>query len=345
LIGSGFDSYSAYDVGGATNGTYIVTTNELGDIHIFTLGGTLVSYVPFQSFYCGATPLPVCSTPNGYNGDGRVEYDTISGRWIMTSFWVRSNPAESVLAVSQSSDPTGSWYLYQFPSCGSYDTWDGSDQPHTGFSSQWIASTAACEANPSNPSQVGAGLAVFDKTAVYSGQVLSLNANWFEFQDPVELASNRDNPALSYSQPANSGEYIIASAITTGGFAALIYSYLQGSTDSPIFYSKASQVTTSFLAGGAPAISTPNCNACISSYSNGWVHSSSVFTFANGQAYVLANFVLGDPRYTPSTQVVSIALNSATAIARPTISQGYNSPFGTSIRIPSCIFERYKKGR
>jgi len=312
LMGSGFDSYSAIDVGGATNGTYILTTNEYGDIHIFTLGGTLVSYVPNRSFYCGGTPLPVCSTLNGYNGDGRVEYDTISGRWIMTGLWIRSVPAQTVLAVSQSSDPTGSWYLYQFPSCGSYDTWDGSDQPHTGFSSQWIASTAACEANPSNPSQVGAGLAVFDKTAVYSGQALSLNKNWFEFQDPVELASNRDNPALSYSQPANSSEYLIASAITTTGFAAAIFSYLQGSTDSPIFYSKASQVTTSFVASGAPAISTPNCTACIGSYSNGWVHSASVFTFKNGQGNVLLNFVVGDPRYTPSTQVVSIALNSAT---------------------------------
>lgn len=312
LIGSGFDSYSAIDVGGATNGTYILTTNEYGDIHIFTLGGTLVSYVPNRSFYCGVTPLPVCSAPNGYNGDGRVEYDTVSGRWIMTGLWIRSVPVQTVLAVSESSDPTGSWYLYQFPSCGSYDTWDGSDQPHTGFSSQWIASIAACEANPSNPSQVGAGLAVFDKAAVYSGQVLSLNKNWFEFQDPVELAGNRDNPTVSYSEPTNNSEYLIASAITTSGFAAAIFSYLQGSTDSPIFYSKASQVTTSFLAGGTFVISTPGCNACISSYANGWIHSSSIFTFKNGQAYVLANFVLGDPRYTPSTQVVSIALNSAT---------------------------------
>jgi hypothetical protein len=342
LIGNGFDSYSAIDVGGATNGKYIVTTNELGDVHIFTLGGTLVSFIPNYEFYCGSTPLPACSTPGGYNGDGRVEYDTVSGRWIMTGLWIRSVPVQTVLAVSQTSDPTGSWYLYQFPSCGAYDTWDGSDQPHTGFNSQWIASTAACEANPSNPSQVGASLAVFDKSAVYAGQTLSLNANWFEFQDPIELASNHDNPALSYSQPANGSEYLTASAITSSGYAAVVYSYLQGSTDSPIFYSKSNQVTTSFTADSMQPLSTPSCSNCVGSESNGWIHSSSVFSFENGQANVLANFTLGDPRYPSSTHVVSIAYNSATSTAAAVQLAGGQSGSGAlAAEITMPLYQNY----
>lgn len=310
-VSSSFDSYNAIDVGGAGNGTYVVTTNEYGDVHVYSPAGSLLQFLLYPAIYCGTNPLPVCSTPGGYNGDGRVEYDAGSARWIMTGLWIKSSPVQDVLAVSQSSNPLGGWYLYQFPACGAYDTWDGSDQPHTGFNGQWVATTSLCGVDPNDSSQVGAGLAVFEKSALYAGQALALNKNWFEFEDPVELAENRDNPVSSYVSAAASPLYLTASGISLG-HAAAIYSIISGATTAPVFYSKAEQVTTSFAATSPPALSAPGCSSCITSFAFGWSHSSSMFTFKNGQAYVLTTFVLGNPNIASSTQIVNIALSSAT---------------------------------
>ncbi|HXO21992.1 MAG TPA: hypothetical protein VOA87_18915 [Thermoanaerobaculia bacterium] len=320
-INSSFTTYSEIDIAGSTNGTYILAYDAY--LSVYTLSGTVVKKTDPNTFWCGgASPLPICSV-GGFAGDQRVRYDTGAGRWIVTALWVfGNNPSPTdVLAVSKTGDPTKGWYRYQFPACGAFDTWDGSDQPHTGFNNQWIAVTSACEAhNGVN----GAGLAVFNKTRLYNGGTLTLNTNWFEFVDPYSGGpysgvgggnGTRDNPVSTYAATINNREYLTVSTINSAGHAVVIYSHVEGATNSPVFYSATETVTTSFLATGPVGVDAPGCTGCMKTFANGWIHSSNVWTFASGVPYILSTMVLGDPNHARSTQIISLAVNTQNGAA------------------------------
>ena len=53
-----------------------------------------------------------CATMNG--GQPMVEYDRLAGRWVLAQL-VLSNPANYCVAVSATSDATGTYHLYAFP--------------------------------------------------------------------------------------------------------------------------------------------------------------------------------------------------------------------------------------
>ena len=56
-----------------------------------------------------------CQTSN--NGDPIVQYDHLADRWMMSQFALPNypnGPFYQCIAVSQTGDPTGSWYRYQF---------------------------------------------------------------------------------------------------------------------------------------------------------------------------------------------------------------------------------------
>ena len=52
------------------------------------------------------------------NGDGTgrptVLYDSFANRWLLAAFDFSSNPGHQCIAISQSADPTGSYYVYDF---------------------------------------------------------------------------------------------------------------------------------------------------------------------------------------------------------------------------------------
>ncbi|HVR09902.1 MAG TPA: hypothetical protein VMW75_17795 [Thermoanaerobaculia bacterium] len=323
-VNSSFTSYGDTDVPGSTNGTYVVYyAYYAGEIDVYKLAGGLVQATTPSAFWCGgANPLPICSS-GGTAVDTRVKYDTGSQRWIISGLWLFGNnkvPTDA-LAVSRTSDPTGGWYRYQFPACGAFDTWDGSDQPHTGFNSQWIAVTSACSASSGGVN--GAGLAVFDKANLYRGGTLTLNTNWFEFVDPYSGGpyhgigggnGTRDNPVATYTSTINNREYLTVRI--PAAQAEVLYSHIEGTTDAPVFYSGTETVTTSFaVASGVPAVDAPGCTGCIATFVNGWIHSSAVYGFANGDAYILSTMVLGDPNHARATQIISIAVNTKTGAA------------------------------
>lgn len=318
---TGFTTFGEIDVAGSTNGAYIVAYDSY--LSVYNMNGTVAQRTDPGAFWCaGASPLPTCSL-SGFAGDQRVKYDAGAGRWIVTALWVFSSSrvATNVIAVSRGSDPTQGWYRYQFPACGAFDDWDGSDQPHTGFNDQWIVVTSACSAqNGVN----GAGLAVFDKSALYAGSPLALNGNWFEFVDPYSggpysgvagANGTRDHPVSTYAPTANHREYLAVAVITPAGRAAVLYSRVEGAVRSPVFYSAAEVVVTGFQATGPPPVDAPGCTACMVSYSNGWIHSAGVWAFQDGAPYILSTMVLGDPRFTNSTQIVSVARNAETGDA------------------------------
>jgi hypothetical protein len=64
--------------------------------------------------YVGTNPGNQCATRN--DGDPVVVYDQLADRWFISQFSVPSNtgPGFQCAAVSQTSDPTGSYFLYDF---------------------------------------------------------------------------------------------------------------------------------------------------------------------------------------------------------------------------------------
>lgn len=337
---SGFTTDGDIDMPGATNGTYIVSF-ENGNFNVYTTSGALIKRIgPNPAFYCG--PLPICAD-GGFNVDNRVAYDTGANRWITSGLVIDTNVATvvtDVLAVSQTSDPTGAWNYYQFPACGSNYPIDKNhigDQPHLGFNSQWVIVDTACSAG--YPS-----LAVFDKNALYSGATLALNANWFEFVDPV-AAYNKDNPVLTYAPTINNREYLTASVSGTCATlqgvqcADVLYSHLEGVTDSPVFYPSTDQVDTDYQFSDfnyqTLFLNTPSCSNCFTAWSADWAHSSSVWAFKNGQTYILSTAVVGDPRYSNATQVVNIATSDAGVATAMRIVGGTGSgPLASEIAMP-----------
>jgi hypothetical protein len=55
----------------------------------------------------------LCATHN--DGDPIVLYDQLANRWFISQIAFTSTTAHQCIAVSQTSDPTGAWYRYDFP--------------------------------------------------------------------------------------------------------------------------------------------------------------------------------------------------------------------------------------
>jgi hypothetical protein len=322
-VSNGFSETTTVDVTGATNGSVILVYNGAGVLVVHTMTGTVVKQTQDTAFWCSGTdPLPVCGT-GGFAVDPRVKYDTRSQRWIVTGLWLfgSNSVAQDVLAVSQTSDPTQGWNLYQFPACGAFDNWDGSDQPHTGFNGKWIVVSSACS---SSSGVNGAGLAVFAKSNLYAGGALTLNQNWFEFVDPFSGGpysgigggdGTREHPVTTYTSGGR--EYLVTSTNNTPfntGNAGVIYSYVTGPTDAPTFSSAALTVNTSFSAIdiSGVGVDAPGCMNCISAFSNNWIHSAGVWNWKDGFPRVVSTMVMGKPGYARgATQVISVAMKIA----------------------------------
>jgi len=81
------------------------------DVAIFNKSGTAVF-----------GPVPINTLWNGFgggcetnsDGDPVARYDAMADRWIITQFSVSTTPFLECLAVSQTGDPTGSYYRYAF---------------------------------------------------------------------------------------------------------------------------------------------------------------------------------------------------------------------------------------
>ena len=331
-VSNGFSGPSTLDVSGATNGSAILVYNGAGHLVVHSMTGTVLKETTDTAFWCpGPNPLQVCGT-GGFAADPRVKYDTGSNRWIVTALWLfgSNSVPQDVLAVSQTSDPTQGWNLYQFPACGAFDDWDGSDQPHTGFNSKWIVVTLACSCSSSSSGACrsgdvnGVGLAVLDKGNLYAGGALTLNQNWFEFVDPFSGGpysgigggdGTRDHPVNTYASTGR--EYLVTSTNNTPsntGNAGVIYSYVAGSTDSPTFHSAALTVNTSFSAIDmfGVAVDAPGCTNCISAFSNNWIHSAGTWNWKDGLPRVVSTMVMGQPGFSRgATQVINVAMKIA----------------------------------
>jgi hypothetical protein len=111
--------------------------------------------------------------PNNYNGgDGVVNYDEQADRWVFTQLSYTGNLNWQMVAVSQTSDPTGSWYRWVY----SFGT-TLPDYPKWGVWPDGYYMSCNLFANGSSYSGTGAN--AFDRIAMLSGdpnaQMISFN--------------------------------------------------------------------------------------------------------------------------------------------------------------------------
>ncbi|PYK30775.1 MAG: hypothetical protein DME57_05835, partial [Verrucomicrobia bacterium] len=113
-IGNGVAGFSVNAAPPDTNGDvgpnhYVQTVNT--DFAIYNKsGGLLYGPVPINTLWSGFGGG--CQSNN--DGDPTVVYDRIANRWIISQFSVNSTPYLQCIAVSQTADPTGSWYRYSY---------------------------------------------------------------------------------------------------------------------------------------------------------------------------------------------------------------------------------------
>jgi len=93
---------------GATQ--YVQTVNTGFQVFNKTTGASVLGPVDIATLWTGAGN--VCET-DGF-GDPVVLYDQLAGRWVITQFAGTSVPTDECIAVSTSSDATGSYNAYDF---------------------------------------------------------------------------------------------------------------------------------------------------------------------------------------------------------------------------------------
>lgn len=105
------------DVSGAVGATQYMQVVNSG-LAVFSKSTKAVVYgpVPTNTLWSGFTGSPgadACRLDN--DGDATVVYDKIANRWVVSQFAVTASPYYECVAVSQTSDATGSYNLYAFP--------------------------------------------------------------------------------------------------------------------------------------------------------------------------------------------------------------------------------------
>jgi hypothetical protein len=93
---------------GATQ--YVQIVNQGFEVFDKATGSSVLGPLDFAMLWTGAGN--VCE--NGGMGDPVVLYDQLAGRWVITQFAGSSVPTDECIAVSTSSDATGSYNAYDF---------------------------------------------------------------------------------------------------------------------------------------------------------------------------------------------------------------------------------------
>lgn len=304
-------SYEPYDYIGASNGTVVVSEAQ-GNLYFTNMSGTTVHapvYLP--NIYCGgAIPPPACSYPGGF-ADNRLFFDKVGGRWILVSlyaFGTTYRPVPNFVAVSQTNDPTGSWNVYQIPTCGPADVTDLSDQPHVGFNKHWIAINSAC-----TTAYGGKSLQVLHKDTLYAGGTVTMGSTWWEFDDIITNNDGRLNhPAATYTNSTRK-LWLVHAQLSGTSTPQHVYSYISGNEFAPFVTWNAKSVTVAGVpvaAGGLAAANAPGCTGCLLSFLfSNVIQSASVMDLPDGDTWHLSASVWQYPTYPNSNISTFVASN------------------------------------
>jgi hypothetical protein len=106
----------------------MVTLNN--NVTIESRAGTILQTVSIAGFWSSLGNINEAFDP-------RVLYDPYANRWIISSGANAATPSSYILiGVSETSDPTGGWFLYKVKVGASGESW--ADYPTLGFNGDWI---------------------------------------------------------------------------------------------------------------------------------------------------------------------------------------------------------------
>jgi uncharacterized delta-60 repeat protein/uncharacterized repeat protein (TIGR01451 family) len=146
------------------------THGAVGPNHVMTVLNTQVRIQDRKGVELSTVSLDTFWLPIGAGSafDPKVLYDKTADRWIFTAMGDAQSPFSAVLvAVSQSSDPTGNWFLYRIDADQANVLW--ADYPSIGFNKDWIVVTANMFPIFFGPTEIN--IYAFNKTNLYAGGV------------------------------------------------------------------------------------------------------------------------------------------------------------------------------
>jgi hypothetical protein len=147
------------DVNGAAGFNHLMVTLN-SDVRIQSKQGDVISTVSLTAFW------------NGLGGhtdifDPKITYDPYDRRWIFVCAASReSNASALLLAVSQTSDPTGGWIVYTIDADVANQVWF--DYPSLGFNRNWITVGGNMINMPNVTGQQRGRVFVINKAVVYA---------------------------------------------------------------------------------------------------------------------------------------------------------------------------------
>ncbi|MGH8005291.1 MAG: hypothetical protein ACRECJ_11275, partial [Limisphaerales bacterium] len=131
--------------------------------NIYNKNGATQAANSYATFFSNVNSLPSVFDP-------KVVYDHYSGRWIVVILAVSNSASAYLIAVSDDSDPRGTWYKYSSPAHidGSTPTSHGADYPGIGFDHEAVYITSNQFANFVTGGFMYSKIRIFKKSELYN---------------------------------------------------------------------------------------------------------------------------------------------------------------------------------
>ncbi|MCD4790030.1 MAG: PKD domain-containing protein [Bacteroidales bacterium] len=202
------------DVNGAAGPDHLMITLNT-QIRIMDKEGNPISTVGTGSFWH--------SVPgSGSVFDPKISYDSFENRWIfiMPS---SSDPSSSrlMVAVSETSDPTGNWFVYSFDADPDDTHWF--DYPNFGFNKKWIIVSG----NMFGSAQNYSALFVFSKADLYNNVPVAEYSRFKIYNAPTLI------PAVTYDTEEEDVYMVNNAGGNSGGYGYLNLWKVTGAINNP----------------------------------------------------------------------------------------------------------------
>jgi subtilisin-like proprotein convertase family protein len=195
------------DTNGDIGRTHYVQTVNLA-VQVFNINGSPLT-APFKmsGLFAALGASSLCSTDD--DGDPIVLYDHLADRWMISQFAL-TPPFHQCIAISQTGDPTGAYFVYDFVMPNNY----ANDYPHFGVWPDAYYMTDN-EFNSSLTAFTGAGAFAFDRAKMLVGDP---TATYIYFDQPAALGIGGQLPSDLDGPPPPVGAGNIFAMFTANEF-------------------------------------------------------------------------------------------------------------------------------
>lgn len=202
------------DVNGAPGPEHLMITLNT-QVRIQDRIGNELSTVSLGMFWSGL--------PGGGTFDPKILYDSYEDRWIfVTCAGSQAGDSRIYMGVTETSDPTGTWFLYSFIADPQNQVWF--DYPSMGFNDKWIGVSGNMFGNGFYST-----VYIFDKHAMYAG-IESVPFTRFATSLGFTLV-----PAITFD-PEEENLYMVSSANSNSGGSGYISMFkVSGDVAAPVF--------------------------------------------------------------------------------------------------------------